>query len=421
MDDVWRLAAVLSLVALAGGGAADAAHAGTASGRPAKFAAAAGERNDLTVDAGAGATVQFRDAGVPISPWLWCAPFPLGQAQCDPDGDPRVTDGGGVRVDLGDSDDRAIIRWIPGTDTRPGTIRVAGGAGNDQIENLANGLIHFDGGGGDDTLVTSAAAAAHLLGGAGADVMASSAGCCAIASYNDHNSGVRVTLDGMANDGVAGEGDDVRTGGVIGSAGPDVITGDARANSLTGSGGADVLAGGGGDDSINATVQDAQAYDRTDGPDTVKCGAGDDDVVADENDNAGVDCEQIRVGLAGGPPLMLDMGAARADRKGSMKLTFRVEFPNPDNALASRSSFRLVDRKGRAASSTRQFVLGGEVHVARLRVKLSRATQRRLRRSRSGALLLIAQRVSRNASPGSTASGYEQFNVPVTIRRASKR
>ncbi len=129
MDDVWRLAAVLSLVALAGGGAADAAHAGTASGRPAKFAAATGERNDLTVDAGAGATVQFRDAGVPISPWLWCAPFPLGQAQCDPDGDPRVTDGGGVRVDVGDSDDRAIIRWIPGTDTRPGTIRVAGGAG----------------------------------------------------------------------------------------------------------------------------------------------------------------------------------------------------------------------------------------------------------------------------------------------------
>jgi hypothetical protein len=58
------------------------------------------------------------------------------------------------------------------------------------------------------------------------------------------------------------------------------------------------------------------------------------------------------------------MGAARADRKGSMKLTFRVEFPNPDNALASRSSFRLVDRKGRAASSTRQLVLGGEVHVA---------------------------------------------------------
>jgi hypothetical protein len=29
--------------------------------------------------------------------------------------------------------------------------------------------------------------------------------------------------------------------------------------------------------------------------------------------------------------------------------------------------------------------------------------------------------VSRDASPGSTASGYEQFNIPVTIRRAGKR
>jgi len=421
MDDVWRLTATLALAALAVGGAADAAHAGTASGRPAKFAAAAGERNDLTVDVGAGASVQFVDAGAPISPSLWCAPFPIGQAQCDPDGDPRVTDGGGVSVDLGDSDDRAIIRWIPGTDTRPGTIRGAGGAGNDHMENSANGLIHFDGGDGNDTLVTGAAAGAYLLGGAGADLMVASAGCCASASYDDHNSGVRVTLDRTANDGVAGEGDDVRTSAVIGSAGPDVITGDARANSLTGSGGADVLDGGGGEDSINATLQDAQAFGGADGPDTVTCGAGNDDVVADENDRAGVDCERIRVGLSGGPELVLDMGAARADRKGSMKLTYRVAFPNPDNALASRSTFRLVDGKGRPASSTAQFVLGGELNVARLRVKLSRATRRRLARSRSGALLLIAQRVSRNASAGSTASGHEQFNAPVTIRRAGKR
>lgn len=68
-----------------------------------------------------------------------------------------------------------------------------------------------------------------------------------------------------------------------------------------------------------------------------------------------------------------------------------------------------------------QFVLGGEVNVARLRVKLSRAMRRRLVRSRSGALTLIAQRMSRDARPGSAASGYKQFNAPVTIRRASKR
>ena len=151
------------------------------------------------------------------------------------------------------------------------------------------------------------------------------------------------------------------------------------------------------------------------------CGAGNDDVVADENDQAAVDCERIRVGLSGGPQLVLDMGAARAARNGFVKLTYRVEFPNPDNAVASRSTFRLVDSKGRAASSAAQFVLGGEVSVARLRIKLSRAMRRRLAHSRSGALPLIAQRVSRDAGPGSTASGYEQFNVPVTIRRSGKR
>jgi len=425
MYTTWRPAAALALAfaALAVGGAADAARAGTASGRPAQFTATAGERNDLTVAAGSGGTVLFSDAGAPVSPrLLGCAPLPPGQATCDPDGDPRVTDGGGVSIDLGDSDDRAIIRWVPGTDTRPGAIRVTAGAGNDRIENLANGFIRLDGGDGNDTLVTGPAAAAYLLGGAGADLMSSSAACCAIAAYNDHDAtGVRVTLDRTANDGVTGEGDDVRTGRVIGSPGPDVLTGDAQANSLTGSGGADVLDGAGGDDSINASFQDAEASAGTDGPDTVTCGAGNDDVTADENDTAGIDCERIRVGLAGGPPLVLDTGAARAARTGSVQLTYRVEFPNPDNALASRSTFRLVDSKGRPVSSTAQFTLGADVTFTRLRVKLNRATRRRLARSRSRALSLIAQRVSRDATPGSTASGYERFNAPVTIRRARRR
>ncbi|MEA2438302.1 MAG: hypothetical protein QOF65_2858, partial [Thermoleophilaceae bacterium] len=235
-----RSAAVLAVAALAAGAAADAAHAGTASGRPARFTASPGERNDLIVAAGSGGAVRFSDAGAPVSARLWCAPFPLGQALCDPDGDPRDTDGGGVSVDLGDGDDRASIRWVPGTDTHPGAISVSGGAGDDHVESSANGLLRLDGGDGNDTLVTGPAAGAYLLGGAGADLMASSGGCCAIAGYDDHGgAGVRVTLDQTANDGTAGEGDDVRTSDVMGSPGPDVITGDARANALTGSGGAD--------------------------------------------------------------------------------------------------------------------------------------------------------------------------------------
>jgi hypothetical protein len=416
----WGPAAALACAALATGGA-DGAQAGTASGRPARFVAAAGERNDLTVGAASafGGTVRFADAGALVFPTLpWCGPFPPGQALCDPDGDPRPTDGGGVSVDLGDGDDRAVLGRLPGTDTRPGAIRVSAGAGDDRVDNRADGLIRLDGGDGNDTLVTGPSAGAYLMGGPGADLMAAS-GCCAVAAYSDHDrTGVRVTLDQTANDGAAGEGDDVRTSGVVGSPGPDVITGDAGANALTGSGGADVLAGGAGDDSIDATLRDAQAPD---GADTVTCGAGNDDVMADANDTVAVDCERIRVGLFAGPELVLEMGAARADRAGIVKLSYRVRFPNPDNALASQSTFRLVDTDGNAASSTARFVLGADAGAAPLRVGLNRATRRRLASARSGALALIAQRVSRSAAPESAAAGYEQFNTPVTIRRDSTR
>ena len=107
--------------------------------------------------------------------------------------------------------------------------------------------------------------------------MASSSACCAVAGYDDHGTtGVRVSLDNKANDGVRGEGDDVRTSGVVGSPGPDVITGDARRNAITGSGGPDALSGGAGDDTIIAVAGDGAAGSGPDGRDVVTCGAGDD-------------------------------------------------------------------------------------------------------------------------------------------------
>ena len=121
-------------------------------------------------------------------------------------------------------------------------------------------------------------------------------------------------------------------------------------------------------------------------PDNVTCGTGNDRVMADANDTYRIDCERIRVGLAGGPELALDLGAARAGRTGSVTLTFRTKDPLPGNVVTSRSTLRLVDRKGRAASSNARFVLGNDVLVTRQRVRLPRATRRRLARSRSGAL-----------------------------------
>ncbi len=409
-----RLAAVLACAASALG-VADSAVAGTASGRPAQFTAAPGERNDLAVDAGSGGAVQFADAGAPIAAALpWCTPFPLGQALCDPDGDPRDTDGGGVGVDLSDGDDRLLIRWIPGTGPRPGAISVAAGAGNDRIENQANGVIRFDGGAGDDTLLTGPTAGAILRGGAGADLLDADGDCCATAGYDDHDAaGVRVTLDRTANDGAAGEGDDVRTSGVVGSPGPDAITGDAGPNALTGFGGADAIAGAGGDDRIDATVQQG-----ADERDSVTCGAGRDDVTADADDAVAVDCERVGVGRIAVPSSCSTSAPRVPPATGRSGPPTGCGSRTPTTPWRREARCALLDTRGRAVSSTARFVLGAAASTARVRVTLGRAARRRLARSRSGRLALVAQRVSRNAEAELAAAGYERVNVAVTIRRA---
>ena len=219
MRDAWRPAAVLVCAALVAGGAAEAAQAGTASGRPAAFKASADERNALTVDRTNSGEVQFIDAATPMVAGLFCLPIPLGQALCDPDGDVRDLDGGGVSVDVGDRDDRVIVRGVPRSDGKggpPGSVTVAGGAGKDYLENAASAFIRLRGGAGDDTLVAGQAAGGVLIGGTGADVTASNTICCAT-SYEDHDRGVRVTLDGKPNDGSPDELDDVQTAAVTGA------------------------------------------------------------------------------------------------------------------------------------------------------------------------------------------------------------
>lgn len=426
MHGARRSAAVLVCAALATAGTVDAAYGGTATGRPAQFTASAGEQNDVTVDAGNGGAVQFTDSVSPIGASLpWCLPIPLGQALCDPDGDPRDTDGGGVTVALADGDDRAVVRFIPGNATHPGRIVVTGGAGNDIVENLAFGSVRLDGGEGDDALSSGRAAGAYLLGGPGADVLASTGECCAVAGYSDHGaSGVGITLDGIANDGTPGERDDVRTNHVIGSPGQDVITGGNQADTLVGGGGIDAIDGRGGDDTINATLQYAQASESpgaVDGADTVTCGAGSDDVTADANDEVAVDCEHVRIGGAFVPEIVLATKSVRADRKGVVRLTFRLKAPSPGNAARASSTIRLVDRQGRAVSSTARFVLGADATTARVRVTLNQATRSRLAKARAGSLALIAQRVSRNPEPGPLAGGSERFNLPFKVARPSRR
>ena len=63
---------------------------------------------------------------------------------------------------------------------------------------------------------------------------------------------MNVSLDGIANDGAAGEGDNVATTveQVLGGSGGDTLTGNGAANTLDGRGGGDTIRGGAGNDTL---------------------------------------------------------------------------------------------------------------------------------------------------------------------------
>ena len=164
-----------------------------------------------------------------------------------------------------------------GADTLIGSTgpdELQGGDGNDWIE-ASNGADTVDGGPGDDRLygesstinVTPDGAADVLSGGSGNDT----AGYAPRGQYG----GVTVSLDGVANDGVPGENDNVDAEGVIGTVfddtltggpGPDRLDGDKGNDTIAGLAGNDTVLGGDGSDTLNGG----------DGADTVTGGFGED-------------------------------------------------------------------------------------------------------------------------------------------------
>ena len=109
--------------------------------------------------------------------------------------------------------------------------RLVGGRGNDIINGL-DGNDSLNGGLGTD----------QLIGGAGTDT----------ADYSGRTEALRITLDGLANDGAAGENDKIFADveNANGGNGADTITGNASANVLRGGGGNDTIRGGAGNDTL---------------------------------------------------------------------------------------------------------------------------------------------------------------------------
>jgi Ca2+-binding RTX toxin-like protein len=271
---------------------------------------------------------------------------------------------GVLRVDLGAGDDKF--------NGGPGAEKAVGGAGNDELKG-GGGDDALDGGDGNDKL-NGQAGRDQLLGGNGDDVLdgdefeAPAADLIDGGAGNDRVEGwsdplveaehppISVTLDGQANDGRPGEGDDVRSieritsntsGTVVLSDADDIVEMwaniDQGASTIKTNGGNDKVTGGNHDETIDGGVGDDNleggygndtivggpgrdkiyadmsrsdcgvlqscsdpygndTIDVRDGEaDTVSCGIGTDKVLADAADTVAADCETVERSGAAGP------------------------------------------------------------------------------------------------------------------------
>src|SRR4051794_33970370 len=126
-------------------------------------------------------------------------------------------------------------------DVRSDVENVTGGAGADRLVGSAAGNV-LRGNAGDDT----------FDGGAGADTFAGDTGQD-VADYRTRTAALTLSDDGVANDGAAGEGDNIGTDvdDLLGGSGDDTITGSTWTNTLRGGAGRDTLDGGTNDDVLD--------------------------------------------------------------------------------------------------------------------------------------------------------------------------
>jgi hypothetical protein len=182
----------------------------------------------------------------------------------------------------------------------PGDDVICGMGGNDQLFGL-DGSDVLSGGAGND----------RLVGGPGGDVLQGGDGADDSADYSASAAPVTVTIGTGADDGVAGEADDVqidvervkggsagdhlfagaRRATLIGFAGPDTLRGGPANDTLDGRDGDDELEGGDGRDKLlgGDGVDDHLALDGF--RDTLVCGAGVDTRANDADDVIDPSCE----------------------------------------------------------------------------------------------------------------------------------
>jgi Ca2+-binding RTX toxin-like protein len=255
---------------------------------------------------------------------------------CSPSADPHAVTCSGtlksIEVLAADRDDRVVK-------TAPIQGVIDGGDGNDTLEPGPSGYPNQVSGGAGTDVLTGGQGTDYLDGGPGPDVISGGGGAYDRARYPG-TADVTVSIDGVADDGAVGEGDNVRTDveGIESGSGDDTLTGSSAANYLSAGAGDDVLVGlgdndiltggadaddldgGGGNDTFysccspdggdvmsGGTGVDLAKYWRSD-PITVSLNGVADDGTAGEGDNVRLDVENVQGGH--GPDTLTGNSAA---------------------------------------------------------------------------------------------------------------
>lgn len=345
---------------------------------------AVGERNDVFVNWGNSATtsVTIRDYAGFGTVSGSCTPSSSWSDEVECAGRPVVT------LQLGSDDDRASSGNLMAVGT---TTVMHGGAGDDTLTSGA-GADQLHGGPGNDILTPDGddpQGGDVLTGGPGVDLLDLRP---VVASE------LLASLDGVANDGRPGDGDNygsdienvngsmVARNRLVGNNGRNVLVGGDLSDVLVGGGGKDDLDAGSGNDTLNAL--DGRGGDR------VTCGAGADVVHADPGDVVAGDCEKRL--LAG------KVTALRHSRNGA-RVQAKVSCPKTTTGPC-RGTVRLV--KGKKTLLDRSYSVK--------RGKTKRVT---LRTTKAGRKALRSKKKLKAELRVSSRTTMAPAGVRVTLRR----
>ena len=333
-----------------------------------------------------------------------------------------------------------------GDDIRPDVENIKGGPFADRLVGTASNN-QVDGGGGADAIVGGSGhdlldgggGGDSLDGGAGSDRLFGREGTDSV-SYATRRANVDVTLDGSANDGEAGEGDQVGSDveDVTTGSGDDDVTGSSLANRLDGGGGEDFIDGRGGKDALRGGGATDVLRLRDGSVDlSATCGPGTDFVIAERGDTAARDCEDVDRVLTDNPALgrRFAVEPRGGSRAAAGPLGLRFKLPTARRYVPLREHLNipmrsLVDAKaGRARLASR--AVGGRrrrnagvFSAGVFQVLQSRARRRRglteLRlkgssfrgcRARAGAARSAARRYSRRTVRRLRGNGRGRFRT----------